>query len=113
MSMNILIVGLRDVLVLATNQRGTQKTYFEAYQTPTRVTYAIAKSDNPAQTYIEYVESFVQEIMVPRYAEDDPFEMDDPIGQDTYNLALDHIEEFKEWLAMCEKSGYTVHYEVI
>lgn len=113
MSMNILIVGLRDVLVLATNRRETQSTYFEAYQTPTRVTYAIEKSDNPTQTYIEYVESFGQEITVPRYAEDDPFEMGDPIGQDTYNLALDHIEEFKEWLAMCEKSGYTVHYEVI
>jgi hypothetical protein len=113
MSMNILIFGEREIFIPSIDKKDTQRIRFDAYQTPTRVTYDIVNAGNPAEEYMNYIMGSSYEIELPVYAEDDPFEEGDPVSYETYNPALEHIDCFKEWLEKCEKDGYTVYYEVI
>lgn len=112
MSMNIYIEATREVKVVKTGKIVLQKIHWEAWQTPTTVTYSIVASDDPAQCYRDWamlLEPYIQDI----YAEDDIWQERDPIGTQVINPSIGHIEEFDAWLKMCDEEGYTVTYYVV
>ena len=46
MSMNIHILASRNVIVEKTGEKSVQEEYFDEWQTPTKVSYEIEKSDD-------------------------------------------------------------------
>ena len=116
MSMNVFIVAERDVSFKKKNgvqATDVQSIKFDAWQTPTDVTYSIVNSANPAQGYIDFIKSRERVVQEPVFATDDIFGERDPIGFNEYNAAAEHIEEFQTWVASVEEQGYTVKFEVI
>ena len=117
MSMNIYITAVRNIWFNhkdGTVGSGTQVVdHFDAIQTPTRVTYEILESSNPAQTYIDWNKGLGCDEEFPIYADDDIFCQGEPIGVSIYNRYEEHVEEFQEWLLRVEAEGYTVKYEAI
>ena len=115
MSMNILITANRDIKIIKTGKTTQQSISFNAWQTPTTVTYDILNSSNKAEAYKNWVraESVNMDIDESIYHDDDPFEQNAPIGKRIYNPGLHHIEQFNEWLNMCEEEGFTVEFEMI
>ena len=117
MSMNVRIFAERDVKYR--NKAGktstdTQTVKFEAYQTPTEASYAIANNNDPAEAYVNWVlkERSVDE-EIPIYGEDDVFGDEEPVGFRTHNAGKAHVEQFIEWCNLVEKKGYTVKFEVM
>lgn len=109
MSTNIHFLATRDIVVAKTGQHEVQEIHFDrVWQTPTRVTRELMDGD-PIQGYKDWIllECSHDEILNV-YAEDDIFEEGEPVGTTIYNTGKEHVEAFEEWLAMCEKSGYTV-----
>lgn len=109
MSTNIHFAAEREIIVVKTGQRRTQRIDFDrVWQTPTRVTYEIMAGD-PIQGYKDHIlnERSRDEIL-DVYAEDDYFEERGPVGTRVYNAGKEHVAEFEAWLEMCEAEGYTV-----
>ena len=117
MSMNIFITASRKITFKKKDGRRSssiQTVVFSTYQTPTRVTYEILESTNPAQTYIDYIlaECSVDE-EEPVFADDDIYGEGKPVGIEIYNAGKEHVEEFKAWIAQVEEDGFTVKFEMI
>lgn len=116
MSMNILIVAKRKVSFKKKNgKRGTdtQTLIFDAWQTPTKTTYEIAGSADPAQAYIDWVMATTRSERVPVYSEHDMFCDGPPVMYEDYHPGREHVIKFTNWLAEVDRDGYTVAYEVI
>jgi hypothetical protein len=115
MSMNILITANREIRVVKTGKTTLQFIKFNAWQTPTSVTYDILNSSNKIEAYKNFIraESVNMDIDESLFDEDDILEEREPIGKRIYNPALHHIELFDEWLNMCSEEGYTVEFDMI
>jgi hypothetical protein len=108
MSMNIHITSTREIQVVRTGRIDQQSIRFDCWQTPTKDSYEIARSDDPIQAYKEWVRLGREPYEVDQYAEDDIFKERGPIGKEIYNPAQDHIEELDCWLGQVDAEGYTV-----
>lgn len=112
MSMNIQFFATREILVIKTNQRSTQAIKYKGiWQTPTDITYDIMGSQEPAETYKEWVMSMSQDVEEDVYADDDIWSEREPVGKRIYNAEKNHVAEFDEWITQCEAEGYTIHAE--
>jgi hypothetical protein len=49
---------------------------------------------------------------MPIFADDDIFGEHEPIGFEIYNVAKEHVEQFREWMASVEEEGFVVDIEV-
>lgn len=117
MSMNIKFFATREVLVIKTNQRSTQKIEFDVWQTPTEITYDIMESQVPTEAYKAWVMSISQDeedIFAGDMFADlrKIFAEDAPVGKRVYNAGKEHVAKFDEWVTQCEESGYTISSEV-
>lgn len=117
MSMNILITASRKITFKKKNgKRGgeIQSGEFRALQTPTQVTYDILESNDPAQTYIDWVlAECSQDEIEPVFAEDDIWQEGDPVGTRVWNHGKEHVEKFRAWIKDVEENGFTVKFEMI
>ena len=115
MSMNIHIYAKREVIVTATGEKDFQWKRFDAWQTPTNVSYAIANSDNPVESYIGWVKSIGKGLIreVPVYAEDDIFGERNPLRYETCDPAQEHIDDLNEWIDHVKSQHYEVILEVL
>lgn len=116
MSMNVYITAEREITFRKRNGEtgtDTQTVKFDAWQTPTKVTYEIVGSTDPARAYINWIESRSRDEQVPVYAEDDIFGENEPVGYEVYNAGKEHVQTFREWVAEVEEDGFTVKFEVI
>ena len=117
MSMNIFITAERKITFKKKDGKrsgSVQKVEFSTYQTPTRVTYDILESKDPAQTYIDWVlaEVSIDEVE-PVFADDDIYGEGKPVGTAIYNAGKEHVEEFRTWIQQVEEDGFTVKFEMI
>ena len=115
MGMNVYIRASREIRVVKTGKTTLQAISFNAWQTPTAVTYDIVYGSNPIEAYKNFIraESVNMDIDESLFDEDDILEEREPIGKRIYNPALHHIELFDEWLNMCSEEGYTVEFDMI
>jgi hypothetical protein len=117
MSMNIYIYAVRKITFKKKDgKRGgsTQRDEFRALQTPTQVTYDIIESTNPDQTYIDWVlAECSRDEIEPVFAEDDIWQVGEPVGTRVWNHGKEHVEEFRAWIKNVEENGYTVKFEMI
>jgi hypothetical protein len=117
MSMNVFITAVREVTYK--NKAGQvmtseQQEVFEAFQTPTKVTYEIVDSDDPVGAYIDWVmQQYDRDEYFDVFAEDDIFGEKEPIGKEVYNSGKEHVQVFRDWIANVEDNGYRVKIEVI
>jgi hypothetical protein len=110
--MNIHILASRNVIVEKTGEKSVQEEYFDEWQTPTKVSYEIEKSDNPIQAYKDWVMSISRDEEVTVYAEDDILNEGEPIGTKTVNYGEYHIEQLNEWIEVYKNAGYEISVEV-
>lgn len=118
MSMNVFITATREISFKkpdGTKGIDTQTKKFDAYQTPTSVTYEIVNSSDPKRAYIDWVlKTFIdRDEQEPVYAEDDIFCEGEPVRFDVYNPGQEHVREFNEWCKLMEEEGYRINIEVI
>jgi hypothetical protein len=117
MSMNILITATRKITFKKKNgKRGgdVQTKTFDAWQTPTAVSYGILGSKDPAQAYIDWIlNNCSRDREVPVLAEDDIFGGFMPVGVEIINEGKEHVEHFRDWLEDMEEDGFTVKFDVI
>lgn len=112
MSMNICIFVEVPVLQLKNNEQKTVEEFFTVWQTPTDVSYEIARSGDPIKAYCDWVLSVSKDERLEIYAEDDLFAEGPVIGYETYNPGRDHIAELLQWVEMKEEVG-TIKVEVL
>lgn len=92
MSINLYLSAKREVTVNKTGKISTQSVHFDLWQTPTEITKAAIRSNDPKAVYIEWVTSeFIDE--------------KDPVGIDK-----EHLKSLEEFLTMCEDEGYEVEF---
>lgn len=115
MSMNIYIEAKREVIVTATGEKDFQWKRFDAWQTPTNVSYAIVNSDNPLESYVNWVKEVGEELVceIPVYAPDDFFCEGAPVSHETYDPAQEHIDDLNEWIDHVKSQHYEVILEVL
>jgi hypothetical protein len=111
--MNIVIYGSREVSFSVNGDTKTesQTVYFDARQTPTKVTYEILASPDKLQAYIDYIISQGEgDVIVPpeiiiingvSSIIDEGY---------TYNSTKDHLEELEAWLKVMSSGGYTINF---
>jgi hypothetical protein len=110
--MNIHILASRNVIVEKTGEKSVQEEYFDEWQTPTKVSYEIEKSDNPIQAYKDWVMSISEDTEFPVFADDDIFGERGQIGTKTVNYGEYHIEQLNEWIEVYQNAGYEISVEV-
>ena len=117
MSMNILIFAERKITFKKKNgKRGSeiQTTRFNELQTPTEITKQILASNDPSQTYIDWVlRDCSHDNLEPVFAEDDIFQEGQPIATNVWNAGKWHVEQFRAWIKDVEDNGFTVKFEMI
>lgn len=117
MSMNVYITADRKITFKKKNGKrsgGIQTVKFDAWQTPTKDTYAIVGSANPVQAYIDWVDSHSRDEQVPVYAEDDIWWSEsEPVRYDVWNAGKEHAQLFREWIEAVEEDGFTVKIDVM
>ena len=91
MSMNLSLVGKRNIYIPSIDKHDVQYKTIGLYQTPTTITYQAIESDDTMKSYLEYVASVVNE----------PGELNE------------HIQELKHEIDELEKRGYKVEFEVV
>ena len=110
MNMNIGFEASRVIQIVKTGHTEVQKCEFaHVWQTPTDITYMIAGAADPVQAYKDWVmsqEGCVEE--EPIFADDDPFCEEEPIGHETIDYRLEHLEIFTEWLAKMDEGSWNV-----
>lgn len=89
MSMNIRIVGVRDIQVISTGAREQQHVGYDAWETPTSITIGILASPDPAGAYCDWL-----------------------MTRDVYTetVCAGYVAHFRTWLADVQARGYTVRY---
>jgi hypothetical protein len=109
--MNIHLKAYTD----ATMKNG--KTYtiterFNCWQTPTKVTYQILKSDDIVQAYSDWVTSLEYNIETyPEYAPEDILNPErEPIGYITIDHGEKHLNELKKWLEQHPTDIWTIEW---
>jgi len=114
MSMNIAFVATREIQVVKTGERDIQSFSFEVWQTPTDVTYQIARADDSIQAYKDWVMSHDGCVFTSMiFAEDDPFEEGEPIGEEIVDPRVDHLAELDQWLRVMEQGGWVVEPSIV
>jgi len=113
MSMNIYICAEREVVTLKSNIKDTQQIKFNCWQTPTKVTYDILDSDNPMQSYMDWVLEQSEDYSVPDYADSDILCEGPIIGHTVYNPAKDHVKDLIDWADKVSAQDYIVKVEMI
>lgn len=112
MSMNVHIVGEREILIPSVNKKDIQRIRFGCVQTPTKVSYEILNSKNPIKEYKDWVLNRFKDEVENVYADDDIFCERDPIGTKIHNFGKFHIQELEEWISFVESDGYVIGLEV-
>lgn len=112
MSMNVHIVGEREILIPSINKKDIQRTSFNCLQTPTKVSYEILNSENCIQAYKEWILGRFKDEVVDVFADNDPFCEREPIGTKIYNYGIIHTQELEEWISSAESDGYVIGLEV-
>lgn len=114
MSMNIHIEATRDIQVIKTGKVVEQTISFDGqWQTPTDVSYAIARSDDPLAEYSRWVMNRTAPVTFNVYAEDDVFSEREPIGTQTYHPGEMHLSDLGLWIDGCIAEGYEIHWVVL
>lgn len=110
MSMNIHFRGVREIKIVALNDKIEEQIewYTEQWQTPTNVSYEIERSPDPIKAYEEHVLSIGRDEYVPLYDPKDIFHEGPIIGRTKINHAKLHIEEFREWCNMMRNAGFKI-----
>ena len=111
MSTNLHLSASRYITVNATGKTDIQYTHYDLWQTPTRVTNAIALSDDPKQAYKDYVMSITKEYHVLVYAEDDIFCEEAPIGTEPFHAGKNECTKLDAWIACVEEQGYVIKFD--
>lgn len=112
MSMNVHIVGEREIFIPSVNKKDIQRVNFGCVQTPTKVSYEILNSENPIKEYKDWVLSRFEDEVEDVYADDDIFCERDPIGTEIHNFGKIHTQELEEWISSAESNGYVIGLEV-
>lgn len=114
MSMNFYISAKREILIVGTGETDYQWERFDVWQTPTNVSYSLLNSENPIESYINWVNERGKTLIreVPVYDPNDIFCEGEPIGTELYDPAKEHIDELRKWLTMIEKGKYKLEFEV-
>lgn len=114
MSMNINFIAMREVTVNHTGKVSVQVDEYDfVWQTPTKVSYEIQKSNDPIQAYKDWVMTFSEDKKIPIYADDDIRCEKEPIEFEVVNDAKDQVQRFEDWIKLMEEEGFTIHAEVI
>lgn len=117
MSMNIFIKATRPITFKKKNgEQGSnvQCEFFDAWQTPTQVTYEIVRSADPKQAYVDWIlQERSRDAEIPEYAEDDIFYEGEPVGVIVYNEGKEHAAKFMSWCNDVEEQGFQVEFEVV
>ena len=71
---------------------------FDLYQTPTKVTEELLKSDDVKSAYAEWSKQFDSEEMVNEYADDDVFQEREPVRTVSYSAYRVHVAQLEAWL---------------
>mgnify|MGYP000093169274 CR=1 FL=1 len=108
MSINIHFEAVREVTVNRTGKIESQTEYFNAWQTPTTVSYEIVKSADYIKAYKDWVLSIAKDEQVNVYADDDIFGDGDPISVEIVNEGCDHIAELDQWMDSVKDRGFNV-----
>ena len=114
MSTNVYINAVRDVIVIKTGEKSQQSKKFNAWQTPTKVTYNIIGKDGleeKIKAYADWVLSIIQEEEIPVYEKDDFFRERDPVGTRKIHSGKDHIEQLSLWIESVTEAGYEVEFD--
>ena len=86
---------------------------FDCIQTPTNISYQIINSENPIESYKNWViENYGEDETFAIYAEDDPFGEKEPIRYSIINDGKEHNKRLNYWLQESENEGYEVEIEV-
>ena len=91
MSMNLSLVGKRDIYIPSIDKHEVQYKTIHLYQTPTTITYQAMDSGDTMQSYLEYVASVVNEP----------------------NELKEHIQELNHEIAELKEQGYKIEFEVV
>lgn len=108
MSMNVHIVGEREIFIPSVNQKDVQRIRFDCIQTPTKDSYEIERSENPIQAYREWVLNRFEDEVENVYADDDILCEGEPIGTEITNYGKCHVQELEKWISSVEADGYVV-----
>ena len=107
MSVNIAFEATRKIKVIKTGKIEDQTIFFDAIQTPTKVTSRIMSSTDPFQAYRNYVLESCSDYEESIFDEDD-FWGENPIGVEIRNDGPYLVERFNDWLKSVEEAGYDV-----
>lgn len=107
MSVNIAFEATRKIKVIKTGKIEDQTIFFDAIQTPTKVTSRIMSSTDPFQAYRNYVLESCSDYEESIFADDD-FWCDEPIGVKVRNDGPVYVQQFDDWLTSVEEAGYDV-----
>ena len=119
--MNIQFIATRKIKYK--DKSGCWKTttqterFKDVYQTPTSSTYAIHKSSNKVQAYVDWVttssENWNEKVHVYDYNGEFDENFEYPIIETKIvNQGDDHIKLFLEWVEAKETEGFTIQTEV-
>lgn len=111
MSMNLEIIAEREVYIPKTGKSDIERRYYSVWQTPTKVTFKILESENPCESYIEWVRSISKDCEEDIYEDGDIFHEKEPIGKRVVNSGEDHIKGLLEWFQEMNSEGYEIKYE--
>ena len=118
MSMNLYVKGTRKATVVVKGKKKTieDRTKFDLWQTPTKLTYevlALPTLEQKVEAYIKWADS------VSTPYEDNVYDYDGElnddfeypvIGRKMVYPAQDHARELRDWLRMCDDEDYTVNF---
>lgn len=109
MSTNIHFEGHRQIVVVKTGKEETQSIRFkEVWQTPSKVTAKILKTDDPFQAYRDWVLENQEDQTEPLYAPGDIFHEGPIVGYETFNYGKEHLKDFDDWLKANIEDGYEI-----
>jgi hypothetical protein len=108
MSLNVCFEAVREIRVLKTGRKDIQRTVYEVWQTPTKVTQRIVGSQDPIQEYRNWVSEQVGCVTEEdTYAPDDLF-CENPTGKEIFDPRVGHLEDLAAWVREMQKGGWTI-----
>lgn len=110
MSMNLHVMGIREVVVVNTGKHEMQIIDFDLYQTPTKVTRELLSSNDIAQAYRDWILKDKITYEDPIYADDDFFREGEIIGYKTVCDEEEHIKKFDKFIEESKEEGYEIRF---